>query len=378
MAVYKIFPIQDATIYSAYPAMNTGLDEILEATTDFKTGVIQFDGNYPQSSRFLIQFDSSEIAYVSASLIRTSSWASNFRLFVANSTGLSNTTTVLVNALSQSWEMGTGHYIDNPEIQNGVSWRWRTQSGSNAWLTSSFGEGSTGSYNLSTNPSSSGGGVWWTGSQASQSFSYYSDLDLNFNVKSIVQQWTGSTWPNYGFIVRQDPSQEFVNNYPEDQTTLQYFSRDTHTIYPPCLEFKWDDFVWNTGSSNQTIITNPQVYVSLEENSGIYYSDSIQRFRLNVRPQYPTKAYQTSSIYTNNYYLPTASYYAIKDLDTNEYVIDFDTTYTKISADSNSNYFDIYMNGLEPERYYTILVQTTIEGTTKVLNNNYLFKVING
>lgn len=395
MAVYKIFPIQDATIYSAYPAMNTGLDEILEATTDFKTGIIQFDGNYPQSSRFLIQFDTNEMSYINNFLIKSSSWTSNLRLFVANSTGLSNTTTVLVNAISQSWEMGTGHYMDDPETQNGASWRWRTQSGSNAWLTSGFGVGSTGSYNLSTNPSSSGGGVWWTGSQASQSFSYYSDLDLNFNVKEIVNEWLLDSatygigkygksrygifpWSNYGFIVRQDPSQEFVNNYPEDQTTLQYFSRDTHTIYPPCLEFKWDDFVWNTGSSNQTIITNPQVYVSLEENSGIYYSDSIQRFRLNVRPQYPTKAYQTSSIYTNNYYLPTASYYAIKDLDTNEYVIDFDTTYTKISADSNSNYFDIYMNGLEPERYYTILVQTTIEGTTKVLNNNYLFKVING
>jgi len=377
MAVYKIFPSQDATLYSAYPAMNTGIDEILEASTNFKTGVTETNGEYPQASRFLVQFDSDEITYVSASLIGTNQWASNLKLYVANVEGLTKTTTILVNALSQSWEMGTGHYLDNPEVQNGVSWIWRTQSGSNAWLTSGFGANSTGSYNLSANPSSSGGGVWWTGSQASQSFSYYSSLDLNFDVKSIIQQWTGSAWPNYGFIVRQDPSQEFVNNINE-QITLKYFSRDTHTIYPPCLEFKWDDFIWNTGSSTQTIITNPQVYISLGDNPGVYYSESIQRFRLNVRPQYPTRTFQTSSIYTTNYYLPTASYYAIKDLDTNEYVIDFDTTYTKISADSDSNYFDIYMNGLEPERYYTILVQTTIGGTTKVLDNNCLFKVTNG
>ena len=377
MAVYKIFPSQDATIYSAYPAMNTGLDEILEASTNFKTGILQTSGEYPQTSRFLVQFDSNEIAYISSSLIGTNQWASNLKLYVANVEGLTKTTTILVNALSQSWEMGTGHYLDNPEVQNGVSWIWRTQSGSNAWLTSGFGANSTGSYNLTTNPNSAGGGVWWTGSQASQSFSYYSSLDLNFDVKSIVQQWTGSAWPNYGFIVRQTPSQEFVNNINE-QITLKYFSRDTHTIYPPCLEFKWNDFIWNTGSSTQTVITNPQVYVSLGDNTGVYYSESIQRFRLNVRPQYPTRAFQTSSIYTNNYYLPTASYYAVKDLDTNEYVIDFDTTYTKISADSDSNYFDIYMNGLEPERYYTILVQTTIGGTTKVLDNNCLFKVTNG
>jgi hypothetical protein len=57
----------------------------------------------------------------------------------------------------------------------------------------------------------------------------------------------------------------------------------------------------------------------------------------------------------SNYYLPTASYWSIVDLDTNEVVIDFDSTYTKISADSTSNYFDVYMNGLEPERYYKIL-----------------------
>ncbi len=43
---------------------------------------------------------------------------------------------------------------------------------------------------------------------------------------------------------------------------------------------------------------------------------------------------------------------AIKDLDTNEYVVNFDNNYTQISADSTGNYFDVYMSGLEPERYY--------------------------
>ena len=32
MAVYKLFPSQDASIYSAYPAMNTGLDAILDVS----------------------------------------------------------------------------------------------------------------------------------------------------------------------------------------------------------------------------------------------------------------------------------------------------------------------------------------------------------
>ena len=38
MAVYKLFPTKDATLYSGYQAMNTGLDSIIETTTDFKIG----------------------------------------------------------------------------------------------------------------------------------------------------------------------------------------------------------------------------------------------------------------------------------------------------------------------------------------------------
>jgi len=60
------------------------------------------------------------------------------------------------------------------------------------------------------------------------------------------------------------------------------------------------------------------------------------------------------------------------------FTINFDEKYTKISADSTSNYFDVYMNGLEPERYYTILIKTTIDGSTKIFDEDIMFKVING
>ena len=45
-------------------------------------------------------------------------------------------------------------------------------------------------------------------------------------------------------------------------------------------------------------------------------------------------------------------------------VIDFDSSYTKLSADSVSNYFYMYMNGLEINRYYRILIKTDIYQTT--------------
>ena len=55
MAVYKIFPEKDATIYSLFPAMNTGLDEILEV------GNLNLQTNTnPQVSRTLIKFNQDE------------------------------------------------------------------------------------------------------------------------------------------------------------------------------------------------------------------------------------------------------------------------------------------------------------------------------
>ena len=375
MAVYKIFPIADTTIYSGYPSMNTGLDEILEVSTNFKTGPTEINGEFPQTSRFLVKFDPTEITSVFSDLIGTSSWASNLRCFNAYAEGLSNTTTLVVNALYQDWSMGSGHYLDSPEIQNGASWIWTHYSGSNKWTTASFDFGSTGSFNTSVNPSSSGGGVWYEEAQASQSFNYYSDLDLDVNVTNIVTNWSSSAFSNYGFIVRPSSSQEFINNTNE-QFSIKYFSRDTHTIYPPQLEFKWDVSVYNTGSLH-LLTTTPSTIV-LAENPGVFYPSSINVFRVNSRPTYPPRVWQTGSYYTVNYALPEESYWALKDLDTDEYIIDFDSTYTKLSCDSTGSFFTMYMNGLEPERYYKILIKTTVNNSTIVFDDNYYFKVVNG
>ena len=59
-------------------------------------------------------------------------------------------------------------------------------------------------------------------------------------------------------------------------------------------------------------------------------------------------------------------------------VIYFDTTYTKISCDNTSNYFKLYMDGLEPERYYQILYKVILnDGETVIIDDvsNY-FKIV--
>jgi hypothetical protein len=374
MAVYKIYPYKDATLYSFYPNANTGLDSIIEVGNS-----ITFEGN-SSVFRFLLAFDQDEINDVINTKISSSLWQSNLKCYIANAEGINFNSTLYVYPVSGSWDNGTGNFGDNPIVSDGVSWNWRTFESGSAWEQSNFQPYVTASF-INTNK---GGGVWFTGSSnpnlnivSSQSFDIRSNKDFNVVVTDIVKGWYSSSFSNNGFIIKWDDSIEFSVS-SSIQPDLKFFSVDTNTIYPPELEFKWKDYRFNTGSSSQTIINTSQLYASVTENPGFFYPESINKFRINCRPTYPVRTYQTSSVYTNNFYLPTSSYYAIKDLDTNEYIIDFDDQYTQISADSNSSYFTLYMNGLQPERYYKILIKTIVDGNTIILDNNYYFKIING
>ena len=378
MAVYKLFPEKDASIYSQFPLLNTGIDEILDVSTFFTSAD-------PQVSRFLVKFSQSEIEDVLVNKIGTASFQSNLKTYIADITGLNSTTTLEVYPVSGSWNMGTGRYSSVPQTQNGVCWTSRLSANDGNWPTT-FQTYATASYQ----PNNPGGGTWYTGSALglnvtqSQELSYSSDKDLNVDVTNTVLTWysgsnplEGFFFPNDGFIIKQSDSDEFVANR-NYITTIKYFSIDTHTIYPPELAMKWRDYDFNTGSSTNTIIDTTQMVASLGNNPGTFNRGSVEKFRINCRPQFPQRVFQTASLYSINHYLPTSSYYAIKDLDTNEFVIDFDTNYTQISADSESSYFTLYMNGLEPERYYQVLVKTILGGETLILNDNYYFKVING
>lgn len=387
MAVYKIFPEKDATIYSLFPNMNTGMDEMIEATET----VFAYSDPNPQTSRFLIKFSEEDItqafALIPQRIYDSGSWKSNLQCYIATSTGMNATTTLECYPVSGSWDMGTGRYLDVPSVTNGVSWIWQKFSGSanGRWNTiiANLGSNVTASYN--TSYSFAGGGTWYTGSPVpyytssvtqSVEFTFYGNKDINLDVTNTLKAWFTGAFANNGFLLKQ--KDEFINN-KDIQPELKYFSRDTHTIYPPALQISWFDFSFNTGSSKQTVLNTTPATLTLAQNPGTFYPESINRFRINARPEYPIQIWETSSVYLNNYYLPSgSSLYAIKDLDTNEYIIDFDSRYTQISADATSSYFDIYMNGLEPERYYAILIQTNLNGSTIVFDDQYYFKVING
>ncbi len=240
----------------------------------------------------------------------------------------------------------------------------------NWFINGSFPTGTTGSYRSG---STVGGGLWYTSSiyETSQSFTQATSKDIELKVTNTVDDWFSGSIANYGFILKHSSSIEFTS---QSKFETKYFSNNTHTIYPPCLEIRWDDSIY---TSSLSVVTNDLFVPSLGNNKGEYQQDSVQRFRINVRDKFPARSFQTSSVYLNNKALPSSSYWSIKDLDTEEIVVDYDVNYTKISCDSTGNYFDVYMNGLEPERYYKLLFKTVLSnGETIISDNNYYFKVI--
>ena len=388
MAIYKLFPYKDATLYSFYPDMNTGIDPI----TTISNLNIAVASN-PQVARFLTEFVQSEIEDVINNKISGAEWDVDFRAYIAMAEGVVEATDISVHPVAQFWYNGTGTYLDVPQTTDGCNWNSPNFKDSGVAWTTSGSDGTdhyvTSSFN--TTYANVGGGAWYysgsdgTEYEVTQSFDTRSTKDLKVNAKTVCSLWysaslgvdASASLPNYGFITKWENSVEFNTN-TQIQPVMQFYSVDTNTIYPPQLEFKWRDYSSIlTGSATASIVDTTNLVSSLAENPGYFTPESVNRFRFNIAPKYPQRIFSTASLFTGTNYLPTASYYAVKDLETNEYIIDYDNDYTQLSSDANGNYFDLYMNGLEPERYYKVCVKTTINGSTLVLDDNYYFKVVN-
>ena len=352
MAVYKIFPEKDAFISSHDPAQNTGRDEVLEVSN---TNAINLNtsaqGDVPAVKRALIQYKTTDISDVITNKIGTAAFQSNLNIYLANATVSPLNYTLEAYPISGAWDMGTGRVSDIPKTENGCSWGWRGESGSNAWTTD-------------------GGDFYTDKSGSSQDFTYTSDKDISMDVTDMVKLWNSSSIDNNGFIVKLTGSIEFSASYVD----TSYFSVDTHTIYPPELEFKWDD---STYATPLTSVTSSDFILAFTNLKSEFEDTGVYNFRVKARDTYPTRAFQTSSVYLDAKALPTSSYWGLKDSKTGEMVVNFDTSYTKISADSGSNYFTVYMDGLEPERYYQLMVKTVVGNETVVIEDkgNY-FKIV--
>tara|TARA_R110000796_G_scaffold82592_1_gene181009 strand:- start:49729 stop:50841 length:1113 start_codon:yes stop_codon:yes gene_type:complete len=367
--IYSIFPNDDTTLYEASSSLNTGLDAILEITKQGEAsgsaGSLVASGSV-YNSRALVKFD---LAAVSASLSDGTIKSPTFylNLYTTEVEDLNLSYTLKAYAVSQSWEPGKGRLFNNPKTVVGAGWKYRdSKLVGTQWTTASFAVGSTGSF-----ISVPGGSTWYTGSAASQSFSSQT-ADVRMDVTQLVLNWISGSVPNEGFVVRRSRAEE---NNATQYGSLKFFSRDTNTIYLPKLEVAWDDSSFVTGSLTE--LTNEDVILYMKNNVDSYPSGSKAKLRVAGRERYPSKTYATQSSELTIKYLPTSSYYSIKDASTQETIVPFDTSNTKISCDGTGNYFKLWMDGLQPERYYKFVFRVDTEGSTvkRFFDDDYIFKV---
>ena len=372
---YSIFPDADTTVYQISSSQNTGLDEILEIRKDLNEA-----GSNPKVSRILMKFDISDI---SASMeLGTISRDAKFYLnmYDANPVNLSYSQSLFAYPISQSWVSGEGYYRDNPVTTEGASWRYKD--GAN---TATFWTGSM----------TSSGATWFTTSYGSQSFTYETS-DMRMNVTPVVNGWMKKTYPNEGFIIKRSGSVGNLDvNFSEGNDDVlgnfAFFSRNTNTIYPPKLEIEWFDTKWSTGSLSALSSTELEDMAFYMKGLRPEYKEKSKvKFRLVGRARYPTKSYSsTSSAYLTAKYLPSGSkesiggngtYYSVKDAQTEDVVVSYGTG-SMVSCDSTGNYFNLWMNGFQSERYYrfefkVVSGSNTVDETVQYFDDDFVFKVV--
>ncbi|HAI41356.1 MAG TPA: hypothetical protein DCM40_26215, partial [Maribacter sp.] len=112
-----------------------------------------------------------------------------------------------------------------------------------------------------------------------------------------------------------------------------------------------------------------------------YRTSEIARFRVGVRPEFPSKTFVTGSFFLTNDQLPVSSSYEILDSATNEVIIKdekiFGNSTTKISnSNALGSFFDLRMDSFMPERFYRIKLTCRRTNDTQTFDDFY-FKVLN-
>ena len=370
--MFRIFYTEkDATLYESLPNYNTGLDEVLEI------GKRKDAAGDTKLSRSVLQFDINEISSSLATYGKTvNDCKFILRLYTTHAKNLASEYSVYAKLVGESWVNGTG--FQNALTIDGASWTG-SQSGS-YWISSSqlvqvassslyvAGTGEGGSWMYQTSLTGSTAGLI-----SSESFSY-SATDINMDVTDALKIWlsgsAGASIPNYGFLLKFADSDE---TDPAITGYVRFFSRDTHTIYVPQLLMYWDNSTFTTGSLTQIDTDSFVIYSHVKPQ---YKDTEIVKIRVYARDKYPRKSPTNLFPYENVKFLPSTTYYAIYDAETDEAIIPYNDIYNKVSCDSTSNFIYVDMNGFMPERYYRLEFKLKDGFTEQYIDDKIYFKVV--
>lgn len=421
---YKLYPKKDATIYSDYNEFNAGVDQIIEIVKDkhdFRYKYLGewsdtiYYGNYnyikyeeqnplsagPTSSladsqgniiylfnglryyktinenqndnpyistnweiydtqsnhsnsRILIQFDINELpAYV-----KNSYQGVNLNVYCADIDALVPEFYLNAHPVTNWWSEGVGTPLPNEEY-DGVTWNMRD----------------------TDIPWSGSGGDYDTDISSSQVFTQ-DTYDIAMNVKNIVDLWVTGSLTNYGFIIKKRDDDEYNEI---KMKKMAFYSKNTHTVYMPELEFWYDDSVidsssyypYNTSSlysaSKLTVDDFDIDMVGLKQE---YKYTTTPSYFFKISPIRQRKTFYEIKRAEPTYFTDYKIQYSVEDAYTNRVIIPFSSG-SYASFDENGYNFKLHLGGgFMPERMYKILFKCETDSNTIFITKKYIFKVI--
>ena len=389
---YFEYPTTDTTIYegNVTSSINTGLDQILEVEKH-----VNSSGTTINASRILIKFDYSYISSSVQSGTIPSDAKYYLNLYDASSEELAVEQSLFTYMVSGSWAGGTGTKDRDPALSDGASWKYRDNDTTKTeWVSGSTTQG----------------GTWFTSSlagayevSASENL-VFETKDIRMDITDLVKNhlYSGSVYPNNGFILKREnlvTSQSMYSVFDPTTSTgsdehstdplgnLQFFSRETHTIFSPKLEVEWDDSTFSTGSLSPLSSTDlDRLKIYFKNIKPEYKEKSKVKFRFVGRELYPTRGFDTTPAALTVKYLPSGSrsleqgtYYSVKDADTEDVIIPFSTG-SIVSCDSTGNYFNLWMDGFQSERFYRFEIKVVsgsgADQTSMIYDDDFTFKVV--
>jgi hypothetical protein len=353
---------QDATIYQRYPNRNTGLDETLEVgkiTSSPRTGSTNAANG---AVRSLLMFSGiQQGAY-------TSSAEYYLNLYLADAKNINRYQVIEVCPISSSWIEGSGYfYQDVKNIEDGVTWNVSNVA---------YGTGS-----LWLTP----GGDFTTLLTASYQFS---DIPLTSNVKinitnlitplieglpsdeAIASGSASALVPSWNGLLIKFPDGD--ENNQSNVGNIKFFSGNTHTVFEPNIEVVWRDQEFFTGSLKP--IPSSGVIISPKNLKESYIQGEIDNIYLVVRDKYPDKKFDSVQRYKNAYYLPSGSYFRIRDELSQVEIYKFDA-YSAINCDPSGSYIKLDTRGLNTGRYYSIDLKVNSGQLVFFPEFNYTFRI---
>jgi hypothetical protein len=365
---YYTFALKDSFISSgssnitgeSFKDQNFGQDQILEVKKEF------FNDSFDYPTRALVQFD---LTTISESVADGTITNPSYHLRLYEAEGNQEQTleyTLAAQVISQSWDEGVGKSTDNPKTINGCSFENRINKPGISALSWSNADGTP-----SNGPST------LVVSSSTQAFSNQSP-DVEMDITDMTTGWITNQFSNYGLLLNFSGSEE------TDSTTfgqLKFFSKQTHTIFSPKLEVRWDDHLPATGSNTGSL--SPLNVVGTEDNylyvkrlKEEYKETDKVKFRVGVRKRYIQKTFSTSVQEASQSFVPEGSgSYAIRDVATGEDIVPF-SDFTKLSCDVSGSYFTQWLNTFEPNRVYKIMLKLkTTDGNQQIFDEDFEFKV---